>query len=72
MSYLSKSYQRVLDRSVDTPRHVKDVVDGFIAVDKWYLDTCLIIRSTLEKYNIDSKRICVDAMTKKGEVSFVE
>ena len=30
------------------------------------------MRSTHEKYKIDSKRIRVDAMTKKGEVSFSE
>ena len=34
MSYLSTSYQIVLDRSVDTPGHGKDVVDGFNAVQK--------------------------------------
>ena len=32
MSYLSKSYQIALDRAVDTPSHVKDVVDGFNSV----------------------------------------
>ena len=32
MSYLSKSYQIVLYRSVDTPGHCKDVVYGFNAV----------------------------------------
>ena len=34
MSYLSKSYQIILGRSVDTPGHGKDVVDGFNAVQK--------------------------------------
>ena len=34
MSYLSKSYQIVLDRYVDTPSHGKDVVDGFNDVQK--------------------------------------
>ena len=34
MSYLSASYQIVLDRGVDTPGHGKDVVDGFNAVQK--------------------------------------
>ena len=34
MSYLSTSYQFVLDRAVDTPGHGKDVVDGFNAVQK--------------------------------------
>ena len=64
------SYQIVLSRDVDTSSHGKDVVDGFHAVQKRYLATCLIIRSTPEKDKIDSKRMCVDAMTEKGEVSF--
>ena len=34
MSYLSTSYQIVLDRAVDTPGHGKDVADGFNAVQK--------------------------------------
>ena len=34
MSYLSTSYQIVLDIAVDTPGHGKDVVDGFNAVQK--------------------------------------
>ena len=34
MSYLSTSYQIVLDRAVDTPGRGKDVVDGFNAVQK--------------------------------------
>ena len=59
ISYLSKSYQIVLDRAVDTPGHVKDVVDGFNAVQKQYLATCLRICSTPEKDKIYSKRICV-------------
>ena len=29
MSYLSTSYQTVLDRAVGTPFHGKDLVDGF-------------------------------------------
>ena len=41
MSYLSKSDQIVLDRSVDKPGHGKDIVDGFNAVLKRYLSTCL-------------------------------
>ena len=49
MSYLSTSYQIVLDRSVDTPGHGKYVVDGFNAVQKRYLATCLRMRSTPEK-----------------------
>ena len=46
MSYLSKSYHIVLDRAVYTPDHGKDVVDGFNAVQKRYLATCLRMRST--------------------------
>ena len=34
MSYLSTSYQIVLDRAVDTPGHGKDVMDDFNAVQK--------------------------------------
>ena len=34
MFFLSKSYQIVLDRAVDTPIHGKDVEDGFDAVQK--------------------------------------
>ena len=65
MSYLSTSYQIVLDRDVYTPGNGKDVVDGFNAVQKRYLATCLRMRSTPEKYNIDSKRMRVEAITKK-------
>ena len=72
MSYLSKSYQIVLDRAVDKPGHVKDVVDGFNAVQKRYLATCLRMRSNPEKDKIDSKRMRVEAMTEKGEVSFTK
>ena len=72
MSYLSTPYQIVLDRAVYAPGHGKDVVDGFNAVQKRYLATCLIIRSTPEKYNIDSKRMRVEAMTEKGDVNFAE
>ena len=70
MSYFSKSYQIVIDRTIDTPGRGKDVVDGFNYVQKRYLGTCLRMRSTPEKYKIDSKRMCVYAMTKKGEVRF--
>ena len=72
MSLLSKSYQIFLDRSVDTPGHGKYVVDDFNAVQKRYLATCLIMRSTTEKDNIDSNRMHVDAITDKGEVIFAE
>ena len=72
MSYLSKSYQIVFDRAVDPPGHGKDVMDGLNDVQKKYLATCLIMRSTPEKDKIDSKRMLVEAMTEKGEVSFAE
>ena len=49
MSYLSKSYQIVLDRAVDIPGYGKYVVDGFNAVQERYLTTCLRMRSTHEK-----------------------
>ena len=65
MSYLSKSYQIVLDIYVDTPCHVKYVVDGFNAVQKRYLANFLRMCSTPETENIYSKRIRVDAMTEK-------
>ena len=63
MSYLSKSYQIVLDRAVDTPDHGKYLVYGFNAVQKRYLDTCLRVCITPEKDKIDSKRMRVEAMT---------
>ena len=47
-------------------------MDGSNAVQKRYLATCLRIRSTPEKDKIDSKRMHVEAMTEKGEVSFSE
>ena len=72
MSYLSKSYQIVLDRAVDTLGHGKDLVDGFNAVQKRYLATCLIMRSTPEKDKIDSKSMRVESMTEKIEVIFAE
>ena len=72
MSYLSTSYQIVLDRAVDTPGHGKDVVDGFSAVQKRCLATCLRMRSTPEKDKIDSKCMHVESMTEEGEVSFSE
>ena len=62
MSYLSTSYQIVLDRVVDTPGHGKDVVDGFNDVQKRYLATCLRMRRTPEKDKIDSKPMRVEAM----------
>ena len=72
MSYLSKSYRIVFDRAVDTPGHGKDVGDGFNAFQKRYLATCLRMRSTPEKDNIDIKRMRAEAMTEKGEVSFAK
>ena len=47
-------------------------MDGFNDVQKQYLATCLRMRSTLEVDNIDNKRMHVDAMTKKGELSFAK
>ena len=70
MYFPSKSYQIFIDRSVDTPGHGKYVVDGFNAVQKQYLYTFLRIRSMPEVDKIDSKRMHVNAMTKKVEVSF--
>ena len=60
MSYLSTSYQIVLDIAVDTPGHGKDVVDGFNAVQKRYLATCLRMHNTPEKRKIDSKLMRVE------------
>ena len=65
MSFLSKPHQKFLDRAVDTPGHGKDVVDGFNAVQKQYLATCLRMRSTPEVDSISIKRIRVDFMTNK-------
>ena len=70
MSYLSTSYQTVLDRAVGTQFHGKDLVDGFNAFQKLYLATCLRMRSTPLKDKVDSKRMYVEAMTEKGEVCF--
>ena len=68
MSYLSTSYKIVLDRVLDTPGHGKDVVDGFNALQKRYLATCLRMISTPEKHKIDSKRMCVEAMTENDKM----
>ena len=65
MHFLSKSYQTVLDGAVDTPGHGKYVVDVFNAVQKQDLDNCVRMRRTTEVDKIDSKRMCVDAITKK-------
>ena len=72
MSYLSQSYQIVLDRAVFTPGHAKDVVDGFNAVQKRYLATFFWMRSTPEKDRIESKSMRVEALTEKGEVSLAK
>ena len=72
MSFLSKSYQIVLGRAIDTPGNLKDVVGVFYAVHKRYLATCFKMRSTTEEDKIDSKRMRVDTMTKKGEVNFAK
>ena len=72
MYFLSKSYQNVLRRAIDTPGHGKDVVCGFNADQKRYLATYLIMCSTPEGDKIDSKRMRVDFMTKNGEVSFAK
>ena len=45
-------------------------MDGFNAVHKRYLSTCLRIISTTEVDKIDSKRMRVDDMNEKREVSF--
>ena len=65
MFFLSKSYQIVLDRVVDTTFNGKDVVNVFNAVQKQYVATCLIILSTPEVDKIDIKRMHVDDMNDK-------
>ena len=45
-------------------------MDDFNDFQNIYLANCLRIRSTPEVDKIDSKRMLVDAMTKKVEVSF--
>ena len=72
MYFLSKSYQNILDRAVGTTGHGKYIVDGFKAVHKRYLATCLRMRSTPEIDNIYSERMPVDAMTEMWEVIFSE
>ena len=47
-------------------------MDGFITVQKLYLATCLRMRSTPEKENIDSKCMRVESMTEKREVIFAK
>ena len=67
MSFLSESYQIVIYRAVDTPVHVIYVMDGFNAVQKLYLATCLRMCNTREVDMIDSKHMLADIMTDKGE-----
>ena len=47
-------------------------MDDFNDFQNIYLANCLRIRSTPEVDKIDSKRMHVGAMTKKGEVSFAK
>ena len=47
-------------------------MDGFNAVQKQYLATCLRMRSTPEKDKIYSKCMRVEAMIEKGEVRFAK
>ena len=65
MYFLSKSYQIVLDRAVDTPVHGKDKVGGFNAFQKQYLAACLKMRSMTEVDKIYGKRRRVHAITDK-------
>ena len=72
MYFLSKSCQIVLDGSVDTPGHGKDVVDGFNDVQKLYLATCLRMCSTPEVDKIVSQCMRVHDITEKGKLSFAK
>ena len=72
MSFLSKSYPIVFDRSVYTTGRGKDVVYVFNAIQKQYLATCLRMCILSEVENIYSKRMLVDTMTNNGEVSYAE
>ena len=65
-------YQKNINIVVDTPGHGKYVVDGFNAVQKPYLATCLRICSTPEKDKIDSNCMRFDAMNKKGDLIFAK
>ena len=47
-------------------------MDGFNAVKKQYLSTCLRMCSTPEVDKIDSKRMRIDDMNEKGELRFAE
>ena len=72
MYFLSRSYQIVIYRAVDTPDHGKYIVDGFNAVQKRYLSTCLIMHITPEVDKTDTKYMHVDDMTEKLESSFAK
>ena len=72
MSFLSKPYQIFLDRALDIPGHGKYVVDGFNAVHKQYLATCLKMRSTPEAENIYSKRMRVESIRLLSDVLFIK
>ena len=72
ISFLSKLYQIVLYIDVDTPGNGKYVAYCFNAIHKRYLAIFLRMRSTPEVDKIDSKCMCVDAMTEKGESSFAK
>jgi hypothetical protein len=74
MSVLSVKFQIVIDRAVDTPGHGKDVVDGFNAVQKRFLTTCLRKTSMPEVHDTinDSDRMQINSMTEKGDVSFAD
>ena len=70
MSFLSKLYQKVLYRFVDTTGHGRYVLDVFNDIHKLYLATCLRMCSTSEVDKIGSKSMRVHAMTEKGKVRF--
>ena len=72
MPFLSISYKIVLDIAVDTPGYGKDTVDRFNALQKRYLATCLRMSSTPEVDKIDSNRMRIYAITKKGELSLAK
>jgi hypothetical protein len=74
LSVLSVKFQIVIDRAVDTPGHGKDVVDGFNAVQKRFLQTCLRKTSMPEVHdNVNaSDRMNIHSMTEQGEVSFAD
>eukprot|EP00978_Attheya_sp_CCMP212_P009286 scaffold21956_cov70-Attheya_sp.AAC.2 len=74
LSVVSVKFQIVIDRAVDTPGHGKDVVDGFNAVQKRFLTTCLRKTNMPEVHDTvnDDDRMLIHSMTEKGEVSFAD